>query len=134
MTTNNDCSRHLSTRIHSEKGRITLDFTYVPFGPSGISRALSGNVPYRRANLTFVMMGSRVRVTQAAPNFLSKTKGLDPTIRAVELETSLFAKRLSPRCLQKNGGCRIRMANCGSAPGLDAPRQHTACDTPYPSH
>jgi hypothetical protein len=46
MTTNNECSRHLSTRIHSEKGRITLDFTYVPFGPSGISRrALSGNCP-----------------------------------------------------------------------------------------
>ena len=63
---------------------------------------------------TFVMMGSRVRVTQAAPNFLRKIKGLDPSIRVTEVETLLFAKPLSPRCLQKNAGCRILMANCGA--------------------
>jgi len=40
------------------------------------------------------MMGLRVRVTQAAPNFVRKIKWLDQTIRAVELETLLFAKPL----------------------------------------
>lgn len=69
------------------------------------------------------MMGSRVRVTQAAPKFLRKIKGLDPTIWAIKLETSLSARSLSPRCLQKNAGYRIRMASSGGVPGLDVPLQ-----------
>jgi hypothetical protein len=39
------------------------------------------------------------------------------------LETSLSGKPLSPRCLQKNAGYRIRMAINGGVPGLDTSRQ-----------
>ena len=63
----------------------------------------------------FVMMGSRVRVTQAAPRFLRKIKKLDPTSRGDKLETSLPAKPLSPRCLQKNASYRIWIASIGGA-------------------
>src|SRR5689334_9238849 len=69
------------------------------------------------------MMGSRVRVTQAAPNFLRKIKSLGIALRGGRLETSLSVKPLSPHCLQERADCRIRMASCGSVLGLDTPRQ-----------